>query len=84
MRGREPRAMGNERAAPIFDRLTLGMDMPEVVQLWGKPDHVEAAGDPNEGNQRWSYTEGVAGLYGLADHRVVYFEQGRVAGWKSQ
>ncbi len=72
-----------ERSAPMFNRLTLGMEMPQVLELWGKPTDVKAAGEPSDGNQRWVYSEGVAGLYGLGTNRVIYFEQGRVAGWES-
>jgi hypothetical protein len=76
-------SMQRERIAPTFNRLTLGMAMPQVIELWGKPSEVQTAGDANDGNQRWYYSEGVAGLYGLGSHRIVYFEQGRVAGWES-
>ncbi len=93
--GRSPASVGSEssdsgdsafikeRSAPMFNRLTLGMEMPQVLELWGKPTDVKAAGEPSDGNQRWVYSEGVAGLYGLGTQRVVYFEQGRVAGWES-
>lgn len=76
-------SLQRERPAPSFNRLTLGMTMPRVLELWGKPTDVKAAGDSNDGNERWVYSEGVAGLYGLGSNRVVYFEQGRVAGWES-
>lgn len=64
--------------------LTLGMSMPKVKRLWGQPQDVEVAGDPNSGNERWTYLNGLSSRWGTSSYRVVYFEQGQVAGWESK
>jgi hypothetical protein len=64
--------------------LTLGMSMPKVRKLWGQPQDVEVAGDPNSGNERWTYLNGLSNQWGTSNYRVVYFEQGQVAGWESK
>jgi hypothetical protein len=74
---------GNSAPIPTYKNLILGMSMPRVRSLWGNPQDVETAGDPSQGNQRWIYSEGIKSRYGLASNRVIYFEDGRVAGWES-
>lgn len=64
--------------------LTLGMSMAKVRKLWGQPQDVEVAGDPNSGNERWTYLNGLSNQWGTSSSRVVYFEQGQVAGWESK
>ena len=55
--------------------LLLGMVKSDVVQLWGRPQIVEVAGNPVYENERWSYQRGHASHF-------VFFEQGRVQGWQ--
>ena len=64
-------------------QITLGMRMHEVRYLWGTPQEVETAGDPSMGNQRWVYYTGLSSKWSLGSSRVIYFEEGRVAGWES-
>ncbi|MBI2521488.1 MAG: hypothetical protein HYV97_13805 [Bdellovibrio sp.] len=52
----------------------LGMDRDQVVDRWGRPDQVEIAGHPREGNERWTFYDN-----GRSKH--VFFEGGRVQGW---
>jgi hypothetical protein len=64
-------------------QIVLGMPMTDVRQVWGEPLDVESAGDPRAGNERWVYSEGLSSRWSLAPTRVVYFERGRVIGWKT-
>jgi hypothetical protein len=68
-------------AAPR-DHILMGMRMDEVQNVWGQPSSVETAGESREGNQRWTYFSGLSSRWGMGSRRVVYFENGRVAGWK--
>lgn len=70
-------------SSPTAETISYGMDMGEVSSIWGEPGSVDSAGDPREGNQRWTYYSGLSSRYGLGSKRVVYFEAGRVAGWKN-
>ena len=65
------------------EHIALGMGMGEVTGIWGEPNDVETAGDARQGNQRWTYFSGVSSRWGLGARRVVYFESGQVAGWKT-
>ena len=58
------------------------MAMNDVTSIWGEPSNVDTAGDPRDGNQRWTYYSGLSSRYGLGSKRVVFFENGRVAGWR--
>jgi len=60
-----------------YQDLILGMNMDEVRAAWGEPREVEMAGDPRQGNHRWLYFNGLS----LLGRKIVYFENGRVAGW---
>lgn len=71
------------RYAPPAETISVGMGMDEVAAVWGEPTHVDTAGDPRSGNQRWTYYSGLSSRYGLGTKRVVYFEAGHVAGWKN-
>ena len=62
--------------------ITLGMSMEEVTELWGHPGLVDFAGDRPSLNQKWTYIQGLISQSELAPTRVVYFEKGRVSGWK--
>jgi hypothetical protein len=63
--------------------IVVGMKMDDVVTVWGRPRDIEVAGDPRFGNQKWIYHEGVSSRWGLRPLRVIYFEEGRVAGWET-
>lgn len=69
-------------SAPVAETIGYGMDMGEVTSIWGQPSYVDTAGDPSDGNQRWTYQSGLSSRYGLGSKRIVYFENGRVAGWR--
>lgn len=58
--------------------IALGMNRFEVARLWGDPREVEPSGNPEYGNERWIYWNG---LSYLSSEKVVYFENGRVVGW---
>lgn len=57
--------------------IEIGMDKSSVVNLWGRPERVDVAGNPNNENERWTFNDGSAG-------RHVYFEKGVVEGWKAK
>ena len=54
--------------------LYLGMAKLQVIKLWGKPSHVEIAGNPKNQNERWSFIED-------GSIKQIYFESGIVQGW---
>lgn len=54
--------------------LYLGMEKPQVIQIWGKPNRVEIAGNPKNQNERWSFIED-------GNVKQIYFESGKVQGW---
>ncbi len=62
--------------------VVLGMPMRDVRNLWGNPVEVDPAGDTAHGNERWIYREGFSNV-GLESSRVLYFENGRLAGWQT-
>ncbi len=75
----------SRRPASLKDRdIYLGMTMKQVSEIWGEPQDVATAGETNQGNQRWSYYTGAMNpAWSMAQPRVVYFEAGRVSGWKA-
>jgi outer membrane protein assembly factor BamE (lipoprotein component of BamABCDE complex) len=65
--------------------VALGMTKQAVKDSWGEPDLVEVAGNPIYGNERWHYSEQTSSTEGYrSQHRLVYFESGRVVGWESR
>jgi hypothetical protein len=65
--------------------ITLGMTKQAVKDSWGEPELVEVAGNPVYGNERWHYSEQISSAEGFqTEHRLVYFESGRVAGWEKR
>ncbi len=52
----------------------LGMDKDQVIDRWGRPDQVEIAGHPRDGNERWTFFDN-----GKSKH--IFFESGRVQAW---
>ena len=62
--------------------ITLGMSMEDVLRLWGDPGSIEHAGDQPSLNQRWTYIQGLISESKIAPIRVVYFEKGKVSGWR--
>ena len=65
------------------EEITLGMRMSDVVAIWGEPRDIETAGHANQGNQRWTYYQGLSSRWSMSATRIVYFEQGKVAGWEN-
>lgn len=55
--------------------ISLGMGQKHVAELWGEPNQIRYAGNSSAGNEKWLY-------YRAGKVRKVYFEQGRVDGWK--
>jgi hypothetical protein len=64
--------------------VVLGMDMRDVLGVWGEPTDIERAGLPEHGNERWIYSTGLQSRWSLREARVVYFEAGRVVGWETR
>lgn len=65
--------------------ITVGMTKQAVRDSWGEPESIEVAGNPIYGNERWYYTEQVSSEEGYqTERRLIYFESGRVIGWKRQ
>lgn len=52
----------------------LGMEKDQVIDRWGRPDRVEIAGNPREGNERWTFFDN-----GIV--KRIFFEGGKVQGW---
>jgi len=64
--------------------LIRGMSTQEVRAAWGEPREVETAGDPRLCNEKWTYYNGLSSRWSISSTRIVYFEAGRVVGWRSQ
>jgi hypothetical protein len=65
--------------------ITIGMTKQAVRDSWGEPELVEVAGNPVYGNERWAYSEQIPSAEGYqTEHRLVYFESGRVVGWEKK
>lgn len=65
--------------------ITIGMTKQAVRDSWGEPELVEVAGNPVYGNERWAYSEQIPSTDGYqTEHRLVYFESGRVVGWEKK
>lgn len=65
--------------------VAVGMTKQAVKDSWGEPELIEVAGNPIYGNERWHYSEQSSSTEGYrSQHRLVYFESGRVAGWESR
>lgn len=62
--------------------LVVGMTKADVLEIWGQPTEIETAGKPSYGNQKWIYYSGLHSVWNRDDARIVYFEGGRVVGWK--
>lgn len=67
----------------VQHELRMGMSMNDVISILGKPQEIQVAGNPEVGNQKWSYWEGVNDALLNKPHSVVYFEDGEVAGWEN-
>ncbi len=63
--------------------VVLGMKMQDVISVWGEPNDIEMAGDPLLKNQKWIYSESPSRQTQLSSARIVYFEEGQVAGWEN-
>lgn len=56
----------------------VGMSPRDVVSSWGSPQQRELAGSGGMGHERWTYGSSIS----LREPRIVYFENGKVAGWQ--
>lgn len=64
--------------------IAVGMTKQAVKDSWGEPELVEVSGNPMYGNERWHYSEQTQSAEGYrSQHRMLYFESGRVVGWES-
>lgn len=68
--------------ASSMGQIVTGMRSVDVQRVWGEPTEVEIAGEAHAGNERWVYRDGVSSYWGLKPTRHVYFEAGRVVGWR--
>lgn len=75
-RSRSPTARDSEEV--VARDIALGMNRFEVARLWGDPREVQPSGNPEYGNERWIYWNG---LSYLSSEKIIYFENGRVVGW---
>ncbi|HLD99417.1 MAG TPA: hypothetical protein VJB59_04120 [Bdellovibrionota bacterium] len=64
--------------------LIPGMSTQEVRAAWGEPREIDSAGDPRLGNEKWTYYNGLSSRWSISSTRIVYFEAGKVVGWRSQ
>jgi|GEM_PF-5642799 len=64
--------------------LIRGMGMSDVRNIWGEPTEVQVAGDERLGNLKWIYYKGLTSPWSIREARVIYFEDGHVAGWSTQ
>jgi hypothetical protein len=63
--------------------LYLGMASGNVSSTLGQPDHIEVAGNPDKGTERWIYVRKVPTMDGYYNERqIIYFEAGTVVGWE--
>lgn len=69
------RSIASVRPRGLHDRaIQLGMSKDQVMQIWGRPQRVEVAGNPRNENERWLF-------YDNNGMHYVYFERGSVQGW---
>jgi hypothetical protein len=57
--------------------ISIGMGKEDISKMWGSPERIDIAGNPQMENERWSY-------YRNGESKLVYFENGRVEGWANQ
>lgn len=69
------RSRASSESAFSQRNITQGMTKSEVAGMWGHPYSIEVAGNPKYENERWAYKR-----KGRIDY--VYFESGKVDGWK--
>ena len=82
LNGQEVRSEEITRAIEAKD-IALGMSQKSVLESWGDPDSIEAAGNRLYGYERWRYNRYLSGNEGYEKQmRVVYFEGGYVVGWE--
>jgi len=69
----------NFKARELFHLPSIheGMQKSDVAGIWGEPNNVEIAGNPQNQNEKWSF-------YQNGNLNIVYFEGGIVQGWKLQ
>ena len=65
--------------------IALGMPESLVKKSWGDPINIEVSGRPAFHNQRWHYKRNISTPDGFkTEHKIVYFEGGKVVGWESE
>lgn len=74
-----------EIAAIENNDIIKGMTKKGVIESWGEPDSIEVSGDPLYGNERWLYLKYISSPEGYSkENRVLYFNSGRVSGWRRE
>jgi hypothetical protein len=82
---KNPKFSPDVREAVQNSDIILGMPKEAVIQSWGEPEVMEVAGSALYGNERWKYVEFVTTQEGYQrEERIVYFQNGKVAGWERQ
>lgn len=71
------------RLALEAEEIIPGMSMDDVLSVWGRPTHVEVAGEVRFKNQKWTYSDRSSHYLGPSTSRIVYFEEGKVVGWET-
>ncbi len=61
--------------------VVVGMQMNDVLALWGQPREIQTAGNNSSRNQKWIYLDRISPQGSLSAARSIYFEEGKVVGW---
>ena len=72
----------DESWTPKQDDVSVGMTTRDVIHSWGQPSDVQWAGNPVQGNQKWTYQH-LDSKWGMAETRTLYFERGKLVGWST-
>lgn len=65
------------------NQVSLGMPKRYVQMYMGAPTQVEVAGNPNYGNEKWTYEIAIPTPNGyVTERRFIYFENHEVVGWE--
>ncbi len=69
--------------AEEVNQVSLGMPKRYVQMSMGAPAQVEFAGNPDYGNERWTYEIELPTPNGyVTERRFIYFENHQVVGWE--
>ena len=64
-------------------QVSIGMPKRYVQMQLGVPAQVEVAGNPDYGNERWTYEASMPTSNGyITQRRYIYFENHQVVGWE--